>query len=210
MQYLQWANLELSSGKITIGMFEAIEPFYGWLHLYSHESDTRSPFHHIEHNLFEYDRHIYTFNAHPLWDTIDSESILLKILYADYQVGYAIIELLGEWNDLFENDFKLMCENCLTYLLDEGINKFIFICENVFNVFLERDDYYEAFSEELSDEGWMCLLKARPNVLADFNDYNIGRYFYWNSQFDTLQWRKLQPWQLFDLIENSMRRMLTA
>jgi hypothetical protein len=191
-------------------MFEDIEPYFGWLHLYSHEQDEHSPFHDVEHNLFEYDRHIYTFNAHPLWDTIDSESLLVKILYVDYHTGFAIIELLGEWNDLFDNDFRLLIENCLQYLTDFEVYRFIFICENVFNIYLQDDDYYQAFYEDLiENEGWMCLLKARPMVIEEFERYNIGRFFYWNAQHDELKWRKLHPLQLYQTIDQSMHKLLS-
>lgn len=188
-------------------MFWEVEPHYGWLGYYDHKMDKRSPFHHVEHNLFAYDRYIYTFEAHPLWDTIESESLLVKILYANYTQGYAIIELLGEWNDLFQNDFKLLCENCLTYLADEGITQYIFVAENVFNIYLDQDDYYEAFQEELGD-GWMCLLRARERVLDEMKRYNISPYFYWNDSLQDLHWRKLKPWQVYDLVKDSMQKLL--
>jgi hypothetical protein len=190
-----------------VELLQNIEPFYGWLGFYSHEMDENSPFHTVEHNLFEYDRFVYTFAAHPLWDQIESESLLVKILYANYDEGYAIVELLGEWNDLHLNDFKLLCENCLTYLTDAGIRKIILIAENVFNIYLGDDDYYEAFSEELED-GWMALLRARPHVQTEMRQYGIDKYFYWNPAFDDLTWRKLKPWQLFKLVEESMQRLL--
>jgi hypothetical protein len=28
-----------------------------------------------------------------------SETLYLKILYADYEAGYVVIEFIGEWND---------------------------------------------------------------------------------------------------------------
>jgi hypothetical protein len=188
-------------------MLHEIEPFYGWLPLYSHEADEHSPFHTTQHNLFEYDRRIYTYPAHPLWDSIESESLLVKILYANYDEGYAIVELLGEWNDLHENDFKLLCEKCLTYLVDGGVRRFILICENVFNVYLDADDYYEAFTDEL-DGGWMCLLRARPAVLDEMTRYRISPYFYWNPALDELRWRKLKPWELLAVVEQGMNRLL--
>lgn len=192
---------------MNVESLQNIEPFYGWLAYYSHETDENSPFYGVEHNLFEYDRYVYTFAAHPLWDTIESESLLVKILYANYDDHYAIIELMGEWNDLFQNDFKLLCENCLTFLSDAGIKQFIFVAENVFNIYLESDDYYEAFQEEI-EEGWMCLLRARPHIQAELRQYGIDPYFYWNPDFDDLAWRKLKPWQLYQLIAASMPKLL--
>ncbi|MCS6904502.1 MAG: hypothetical protein RML72_00845 [Bacteroidia bacterium] len=189
-------------------MFEHIEPFYGWLHLYNHKMDANSPFHDVEHNLFEYDRKIYTFNAHPLWDSIESESLLIKILFTDYEKGYTIIEFLGEWNDLFDNDFKLLCQNCLELLQREGINKFILILENVFHAYLDIDDYYQDFWESIEEGGWMFLLRARENVLAEFENYNLGQYFYWSKSLDSIHWRKLKPWELYQIIQKSIERWL--
>jgi len=189
------------------GLFHEIEPFYGWLNLYNHEIDPNSPFHEVEHNMFYYDRSVNQMPAHPLWDTIGSESLLIKILYAQYDEGYAIIELFGEWNDLYENDYKLLAENCLTYLLDCGINKFILICENVFHAYFETDDYYDALQEEL-EEGWIALVKPRQTVIEELDAYNLTHYFYQSPLLDNLQWRKLKPFQLFELIESRVTKLL--
>lgn len=186
-----------------------IEPFYGWLKLYSHETDPRSPYHGVEHNLFYFDRSMCDIPAHPLWDLIASESLLIKILYADYITGFAIIELFGEWNDLRDNDFKLLMENCLNLLLENNIQKFIFICENVFHTYLESDDYYQAMAEEL-EEGWMCLIRPRQEMLEELEAYHINQYFYWNPVLDELEWRKLKPNQLYQLVESRMQKVLGA
>jgi len=187
-------------------MFD-VEPFYGWLHLYDPEKDVLSPFYGIEHNVFEYDKRIYDMPAHPLWDEIDSENLLVKILYADYIQGFAILEFMGEWNDLQFNDFNLLCRNCLDYLKDSGINRFILICENVFSAFLEKDDYYAAFQEELED-GWIFLLRARPQVIQEFEQYGISAYVTWSPSLDDLNWRKLKPDALYALAEAHIRRVL--
>lgn len=189
-------------------MFQEIEPYYGWLHQYSHDTDERSPFHDVEHNLFAYDRAIYTFPAHPLWDSIGSENLLVKILYADYDSGYAILELLGEWNDLHENDFRLLYDNCLAVMATEGIERFILIAENVFNVWLDQDDYYDALAEELGAEGWLCLLRARPHVKQEFEQYGISRYFYWSQELDDIAWRKTKPQQLYQLVQQRLQLLL--
>lgn len=187
--------------------FRDIEPFYGWLVQYSHETDDRSPFHGVQHNLFYFDRFIHNIPCHPLWDDIGSESLLVKILYADYDIGYAIIELFGEWNDLFENDYKLLAENCLTYLIDQGIQRFILIGENVFHIYLETDDYYQALQEELED-GWICVMKMREEVREEMEQYGILDYFYWSPIVDELNWRRLRPKQLFRIVEDRMGKLL--
>lgn len=174
-----------------------IEPFYGWLDLYAQEMDPNSPFHETLHNEFFYDKAVYNYLAHPLWDEIGSESLLVKILFADYEQQFAIIELMGVWNDLFENDFKLFAENCLTFLMDAGIRKFIFICENVLHIYLDADDYYQAVQEEI-EEGWLCLIRPREHVLEDLRSANIDRFFILSEKLDALHWRKLRPWELFE------------
>ncbi|MCI4670850.1 MAG: hypothetical protein MRZ79_22130 [Bacteroidia bacterium] len=184
-----------------------IEPFYGWLAMYNHEMDEKSPFHDVEHNMFYYDRSINNIPAHPLWDDFGSESLLVKIQYADYQEGYAILEFFGEWNDLYDNDFKLLSENVLSFLVDFGINKFIFIVENVFHAYFDADDYYQAMEEAIED-GWICLLKSREEVREDMEQYGIDQYFYFNPKLDQLNWRKLKPYQIYGLVSNRLGNLL--
>lgn len=184
-----------------------IEPFYGWLHLYDPTCDEYSPFYGTEHNLFEFDRRIYDMPAHPLWDVIESENLLVKILYADYSQGYTIIELIGEWNDLQFNDFRLLCENCLQALVDHGIQKFILICENVFSAYLGMDDYYAAFTDELSSDGFIHLLQPRPLVTEEFRTYGISAYVDWNPALDDLNWRGMHPSQVLACVEISNKRL---
>lgn len=169
--------------------------------------DPNNPFHEVEHSEFYYNRSVYNYLAHPQWDEIGSESLLVKILYADYDKHFAIIELLGVWNDLFENDFKLLAENCLTYLIDAGINQFILIAENVMSIYLEADDYYEAVQEELG-EGWMCLLRPKDHVRKDLDQSGISRYFFWSDALDDLHWRTLKPWELFAHTRKAMSLIL--
>ena len=39
----------------------------------------------------------------------------MKILFADYEQNFAIIELIGEWNDAIENDIMTLEEGCHRY-----------------------------------------------------------------------------------------------
>jgi hypothetical protein len=184
-----------------------IEPFYGWLALYTNEADDHSPFQDAEHSELYFDKGVYEYLAHPLWDDFGSDGLLVKILFANYDHGFAIVELFGVWNDLIQNDYKLLCENCLTYLLDAGIDKYVLIMENVINIYLDSDDYYDAMQEELG-EGWICLLRPRAHVVAEIEQYDIGRYFFWSDDLDAVNWRKLKPWELYALAESKMTKLL--
>ncbi|MEM7036006.1 MAG: hypothetical protein AAF570_03430, partial [Bacteroidota bacterium] len=158
-----------------------------------------SPFQNVVHNEFFYDRQMHEYLAHPQWETIGAEGLLVKILYANYDHGYAVIEMFGVWNDLIQNDYKLFAENCLTYLIDAGIDKFVLVVENVLNIYLDRDDYYEAVQDEIGAEGWICLLRPREHVVRELEAYDIGQYFYWSEDLDDVFWRKLKPWQLYGI-----------
>src|SRR6187551_2386739 len=125
-----------------------IEPFYNWQHLYIAAEDPDSPFYGREYSEFEFSNTIYNFYIHPQWDDIGSETLYIKILFVDYEEKYAIIELIGEWND--------------------GINKYILIGENVLNFHESDDSYYEEWFEENGDDGWIVMLNFREHVLKEF------------------------------------------
>ncbi|MEM6801348.1 MAG: hypothetical protein AAF696_08080, partial [Bacteroidota bacterium] len=98
-------------------------------------------------------------------------------------------------------------ENCLTYLIDQGINKYILICENVFHIYLEEDDYYRAVEEELED-GWIFALRLRKELKDEMRDYGIAPYIYWSEKLDTVNWRSLKPAQLYKLIYSMLHKLL--
>ena len=54
----------------------------------------------------------------------------MKIIFADYEQHYAIIELLGEWNDAIENDIMTLRRDVTDHLYKQGIYKFILIAES--------------------------------------------------------------------------------
>ena len=110
-----------------------IEPFYNWRHLYIAEEDDRSPFFGTEHNEFAFTQTIYNYYIHPQWDDFGSRTLYIKVLFVDYEVGYAIFELIGEWNDAIENDIMTLKRDVVDPMIREGISKFIVVAENVLN-----------------------------------------------------------------------------
>ena len=100
-----------------------------------------------------------------------------------------------------------MEENVFTYLLDYQVNKIILICENVFHIYLDSDDYYQELQEELED-GWVCAIRTREEVYREMDHYGIDRFIYRNANFDQLQWRKLNPWELFQLVDECISKLL--
>ena len=177
-----------------------LEPFYNWRHLYIASEDELSPFFEREYSEFEYTNHIYDFALHPQWDDIDSETLFIKVLMADYEDGYAVIELIGEWNDCINNDIMFLKREIIDTMLQEGINKFILIGENVLNFHASDDSYYEEWNDELED-GWIAFLNFREHVLIEFATNNLDYYILLGGKLNNVGWRTYNPAQLFLAIE---------
>lgn len=104
-----------------------LEPFYNWRHIYVSEEDQRSPFSGRQYSEFEFSQTVYNYYIHPQWDDFGSRTLYLKVLMADYEERYAIIELIGEWNDAVENDIMELKREVLEKFMYKGINKFILV-----------------------------------------------------------------------------------
>ena len=95
-----------------------IEPYYNWRHLYTAEEDPRSPFYGNEYSEFQYSQTVYNYYIHPQWDEFGAKTLFMKILFADYEQHFSIIELIGEWNDAIENDIMTLRRNITEPLFD--------------------------------------------------------------------------------------------
>jgi len=190
----------------------SIEPHYSWRTHYRVEEDVNSPFYGKEYSEFEFTESLYDHLIHPQWDNIGSPSLFIKIVYADYNEGYAIIELLGEWNDCLHNDIMFLKRDIADHMMDRGINKFVLIGENVLNFHYSDDCYYEEWFEDVVEEnGWIALLNFNEFVLKEFSAIDLDSYFVLGGMLNELNWRTKKPKVLFrsisDLVE---RRFLTA
>lgn len=179
----------------------AIEPFFNWRHLYAAEEDERSPFHGTEHSEFEFNLAVYDHVIHPQWDAFGSSTLYLKVLYADYDEGYAILELIGEWNDLLHNDIMYLKRDVVEPMLAESLSKFILIGENVLNFHPGEEDYYsEWFDEAMDAGGWIALVNFLPHVREDLQAANLDQYLMFGGKLDAMPWRTLEPGILFSRI----------
>lgn len=77
-----------------------IEPYFLWRDLYITAEDERSLFYGTVNNEFSYSNKVYNFYIHPQWDAFDSTTLYMKLLFVDYDEGYCIMEMIGEWNDI--------------------------------------------------------------------------------------------------------------
>lgn len=184
-----------------------IEPYYSWRHLYIASEDNLSPFYDRSYNEFEYDKQIYNFYIHPQWDDIGSETLFIKILFVSYDVGFAIIELLGEWNDCINNDVMVLKREIIDLLIAEGINKYIMIGENVLNFHASDESYYEEWNEDIED-GWVAFLNFRKHVLTEFQRSNIDYFILLGGNINEVSWRTYEPNELYEKIDNLVMKRL--
>jgi hypothetical protein len=186
-----------------------IEPFWNWRHKYTAEEDDRSPFFGREHSEIYFTHAVYDHAIHPQWDEIGSETLYLKVIFADYDEGFAIMELIGEWNDLLGNDIMFLKRDYIEPMMDQGIHKFILIGENVLNFHPSDDEYYNEWFEEVSDrDGWIALLNFRPHVLQDLQQANIDQYFLLGGTLNAINWRTWEPEFLCEKVEGMVMRRL--
>jgi len=180
-----------------------IEPHHNWRNLYIASEDERSPFYGKSYNEFEFTQVIYDHVIHPQWDYFGTPSLYLKVIYAYYDEGFAVIELFGEWNDCINNDIMFLKRQVVEPLMENGVNKFILVGENVLNFHASDECYYEEWSEEL-DGGWIYMLNFREHVMNEFCQNSIDKYFTNLETNYEMHWRTFRPMQLFQKIEVSI------
>ena len=184
-----------------------IEPHYLWLELYDPSDDPRSPFFMRQYSEFEYTNKIYNFVLHPRWDYFGSETLLLKVLMVNYKRKYAIIELIGEWNDAINNDIMFLKRDVIDPMIEDGIDKFIIIGENVLNFHCSDDSYYEEWRTDIPD-GWIALLSFQDHVMKELDENRISQYFEVEEEFFFIPWRSLKPDMLFKKITQLLSRRI--
>jgi hypothetical protein len=186
---------------------QEIEPFYNWEKYYSATDDEQSPFYGRQYNMMQYENDIYGYYIHPLWDWIGSETLYLKILFADYDKGFVVIELFGEWNDTLHNDIMHFKRNVIDPLTNEGINKFILIGENILNFHGSEDDYYEEWFDDVED-GWIAALNFREFVLHEWKKFRLDYYINFGGNLEIEEWRTMTPQLFYENVNNLITRRL--
>jgi len=184
-----------------------IEPFYNWIEAYSASEDPRSPLYGAENNLMEFTNTIYGYYIHPQWDDMESETLFLKILFVDYDLGFCIIEFIGEWNDTLHNDIMQLKRNIIDPMVQEGIQRFILIGENVFNFHGSDDCYYEEWFEDVED-GWIVAINFQDFVLDEMKKYNLDYYINFGGNLEEIHWRTLEPRRLYQFISSLIQKRL--
>lgn len=183
-----------------------LEPFYRWRDIYVANEDPKSPLFRQENESNFASEAIYNYYIHPLWDSMGSKTLFLKILYTDYKKHFAIIELMGEWNDAIENDIMFLKREIIDPMMDTGISRFILIAENVLNFHNSEADYYEEWFENVTDcNGWIVCLNMPEATQYDFRQLKLHYFIELRNMPD---WRKYTPDGLFSGVEAEMKKRL--
>ena len=192
-----------------------IEPYYNWLKYYESSADERSPFFGKEYNFDLYSENIYGYFIDPAWDFMGSETLYIKILYANYDEGFAIIELIGEWNDAINNDIMYLKRNIIEHMMFQGVRKFILIGENVLNFHGSDDCYYEEWFDEIEDTsnadipGWVAAVNFRDFVLEEWSKYNIDSYIVTGGSLQIRNWRTMSPMLLCKVVDQLVTKRIS-
>jgi len=180
-----------------------IEPFFKWRDLYTADTDESSPFIGREYDEFGFTNTIYNYYIHPQWDDFGSETLYLKILFVDYNKHYAVIEFIGEWNDILYNDVMHLKRNIADHLIDKGITKFILIFDNVLNFHGDDDSYYQEWNEDIIEEGgWVFCFNIFDHVKDDMLEHNLNYYLQMPDEMNEIEWRVMKPDYLFNIIDS--------
>lgn len=184
-----------------------IEPFYQWREFYVASEDPHSPFYGNQYSEFELTNAVYNYLIHPQWEAFGSATLYLKLLMVSYEKQYAIIELIGEWNDTLYNDIMYLYQEVIEPLIDNEITHFILIGENVLNFHADTADYYEEWFSNIGD-GWIVCLNFRNHLIAEFGEANIDYYLAMGGRFNEINWRAFSPDQLFSVVNSLLNKRL--
>ena len=183
-----------------------IEPHFQWRDRYRAEDDSASPFYGRQYSEFDYSNKVYNYLLHPQWDEFGSETLYLKILFVDYDDRYAIIELIGEWNDALHNDSMHLKREVIDYLVAEGIKDYILIMEGVLNFHSDADDYYEEWYQEVTDAGgWIAMINVLDHVADEMSSAGLDKYVHYGEVLDGLTWRPQKARRVHEAIEGLLQ-----
>lgn len=186
-------------------IMQNIEPFYNWLDIYNAEEDDQSPFYGKQHSEFEYQNTIYNYYIHPQWDAFGSSTLYMKVLFADYDKHFAIMEFIGEWNDCIGNDIMFLKRDIVDVFINNGIYKFVLIGENVLNFHYSDDCYYEEWYDDIKDNGgWIAGINFRNHVQIEQQKAGIKNYILFNDEEEMIEWRKQKPYTFHKLVEEQL------
>jgi len=101
----------------------------------------------------------------------------------------------------------LLKREIIDLLIQEGVQKFLLIGENVLNFHGAGDAYYEEWYEDIED-GWIVALNFREHVIQEFKSEGIDYYINFGGDLNEFPWRTLKPKQLYHHIQERINKRL--
>ena len=184
-----------------------IEPYYRWLEFYHPYQDEQSPYHGEPEEKIYFTSAVYNYLIHPDWDSFGSETLYIKILYANYDNGHMIMEMIGEWNDALHNDIMYLKREIIDHFLPLGINKYILIGESVFNYHGNETDYYEEWYSDVED-GWIVAMGFQEYIYKEWERFHLDYYIHFGGTLEIENWRTLKPALVCELVNKLITRRL--
>ncbi len=186
-----------------------ISPFHRWRDFYNPQEDEKSPFHGAEYDQFQYTKKVYNYYIHPEWDEFGSQTLYMKVLFADYEDGYAIIECIGEWNDTIYNDIMFLKRDVIDLMIKKGIYRYILIAENVLNFHGSDDSYYEEWWDDIKDDdGWIAILNSHRHVEDEMLRTQLQFYANFGEDYNDINWRTQKPERVCEAIDALVNGMV--
>ncbi len=184
-----------------------IEPHHLWRDSYIASEDGRSPHYGRIYDEFRFTNAVYNYFIHPQWDEFGSNTLYAKILFVDYEEGYAIVELIGEWNDCLSNDVLFLKQNIIDPLISEGIYKHVVMLDHVLNFHGSDNSYYEEWSEDVTDlGGYICFVNALDHVRDEMTSTCIDHFVRLHEGMQIPNWRSYTPRNLLTQVEMVLYR----
>ncbi|MFZ4543761.1 MAG: hypothetical protein ACOYOA_06910 [Saprospiraceae bacterium] len=179
-----------------------LAPYHRWRDFYTAEDDEQSPFYGTEYSEFEFTKKVYNYYIHPQWDEFGSQTLYLKVLFVDYEEGYAIFEFIGEWNDTIYNDIMFLKRNVIDPMIKKGIYRYILMCENVMNFHGSDDSYYEEWWDDIKeDNGWIAILNTHKHVVEEMSRTQLQFYVNFGADYNDINWRTQKPERVIEAIQ---------
>jgi len=184
-----------------------IEPYFKWRDDYTAETDRLSPFYKQTYSELHFTNKIYNYYIHPQWDNFGSQTLYLKILYVEYDKAFAIIELIGEWNDCLYNDIMYLKSEVINVLTKSGIHKFILLCDNVLAFHSSDDCYYEEWWDDIKEEdGWVVMVNTFDNVQEDMKRARLQYYVNFGARYNDFIWQNKTPILVYKAIKKLLEK----
>ena len=186
-----------------------IEPYWNWRDYYVAEEDNKSPFFGREYVSDPFKNTCYNFYLNPYWDDFGSSTLYMKVLFVEYEKGFCVIELIGEWNDAINNDIMFLKTEVINSMIRAGVHRFIFIGENVLNFHCSDDCYYEEWYDDIKDDnGWICFINFRDHVESEMRKTKIHHYINFGESYHDINWRQTKPMLMHKLVEQLFQNQL--